>query len=468
MLRLSRKKPWILFISLIFFTYSGLLLAQEELAEKEYLNLKECINIALQNGTKMKNALNTYEAADVDVLGSYSHILPTLSASAGNGQIDTGPSEYLSNEPVGIDPVTGNVIYEQRTRIIEKQHRQSSTANITLNQNIFDGGIWWNQIRKAKADRRSSDLNFKSERDNTILDVQRAYYDLNKQVKLLGANSMAVERSKAQLNRTEKMYELGATARLDVFRAKVNLGNDRINMLQQKNIVEQAMKTLNIVMGRDPLVPIGIEAVQGPAVSLPEIDELILQAIENQPLIKKYEEEITSNRLSINMAKGINFPRLSAYVQYNRFHEDLIKVFSDFDKNYQTQYGLNLSVNLFNGFSDYTNIEKAEINKRITETTFDEYKRNLKSAIHQYYSDYTATLEIIEINEQNLEAAKEEVRLSEERYQIGAGTSLEVRESQLNLTNAEQTLIAAQYAALILLADMDNKRGIAYKKFSGE
>ena len=260
------------------------------------------------------------------------------------------------------------------------------------------------------------------------------------------------------------MYALGATAHLDVYRARVNLGNDRIQMMSQKIQAEESRKKLNLVMGRDPLTPLEIQPIHEVNIKLPELDELVQTAIQNQPLLKKYEEDIFASDLSVTMAKGINYPRISAYLNYDRFHQDMVKVFSDFDKNYQTRYGINISINLFNGFKDYVNIQKAQINKRIAQENFEEYKRTLKATLHQYYANYLSTLEIIKINKINLEAAREEVRLAEERFQIGAGTSLDVREAQVNLTNAEQTLIAAQYNAMLLLAQIDAQLGIAYEK----
>ena len=62
-----------------------------------------------------------------------------------------------------------------------------------------------------------------------------------------------------------------------------------------------------------------------------------------------------------------------------------------------------------------------------------------------------------------LEAAKEEYRLAEERYRIGSGTALEVREAQVNLTRAEQTLVAAQYNARIVQAQIEEKIGTIYQ-----
>jgi outer membrane protein TolC len=166
------------------------------------------------------------------------------------------------------------------------------------------------------------------------------------------------------------------------------------------------------------------------------------------------------------MANGVLHPRLSLYYNYSRFSEKLDVIYSDLDQNYVSTYGVSLRFNIFNGFSDYTAIQKAKINHKSAMAEREEYKRALISDLHSYYTNYNSYLEIIELNKENLEAAQEDLRLAEERYQIGAGTSLEVREAQVNLARAEQTLIAAQYNARITLAQLDNELGLTFKKYS--
>ena len=94
----------------------------------------------------------------------------------------------------------------------------------------------------------------------------------------------------------------------------------------------------------------------------------------------------------------------------------------------------------------------------------EETKRKLKSDIVNQIDSFNSYLQIIEINEANLEAAQEEFRLAEERYRIGSGTALEVREAQVNLNRAEQTLVAAKYNARMTQASLEQALGIIYKK----
>ena len=445
----------------LIFTVLITLLAGSLYAQK--LTLQECVAIALENNINVTISKNNVDVAAYDEIGSYKGVLPTLSVSVGRGERVDGESEFLSTEPVGFDSL-GNVIYAQKVRKNPKVSRSSSSASVTFNQTLLDGGIWWNQIRKSKTDLEINRAQYQSDRMYLIRDVQEAYLNLLKQQKLYDVYQAAVERSEEQLNRTQKMYELGSKARLDVYQAKVNLGNDRINLLTQKNTVEDARRNLNILMGRNPSEPLEVAAVDEVIESLPDTETLIQTSTENQPLLKKNTLEINARELSTTMAWGTLWPRLSIYWNYNRFHEDFEKIYTNLDQNYSSSYGISLSWNLFNGFNDYVNIQKAKINEKNARENLLAYKRQLEANIRQLYENYRSYVEIIDINRENLAAATEELRLAQERYQVGSGTSLDVREAQVKLTRAEETLISAQYNAMITMAKLDAELGVIEKR----
>ena len=461
---MPRSKHYFNWISLFLLPFIFVNVSSAQDQDTPFLTLEDCIKIALEKNSTLRVSKLTDEAADKDVLGSYSGILPNISVSASTGKSKSGVREYLGDVPVSID-TAGNAIYAQRLITQDKSEREYNSAGISLDQNIFDGGIWWNNIRKAKSDKISAEFSLLSQQNDVILQVQQAYFNLNKQIKLLEVYEIAVSRSQGQLDRAEKMYELGATAQLDVFRARVNLGTDRISLLTQQNIVGQANKNLNLAMGRDPFTPLKVSSEIKLDTALPESNELIQTAFDNQPEIMKNEADIKSSKLSVSMAKGLFYPRIGGRINYSRDNEEFSRVYSNYNRNYSISYGVGVSLDLFNGFSDYVSVQKAKIGQKSAQESFEAYKRNLASTIEQHYADYKSYLDIIEINKQNLDAAKEELRLAEERYQIGAGTSLEVREAQLNLLRAEETLIAAQFNARILLAELDNSLGLTFKKY---
>jgi len=81
-------------------------------------------------------------------------------------------------------------------------------VNFSVNQNIFDGGEWWNAIRYAKSQKAWSELNLTSVTNTVIMNVQQAYFDLYRQQKLLEVYDLAVKRSQDQLDKTQKMFDL--------------------------------------------------------------------------------------------------------------------------------------------------------------------------------------------------------------------------------------------------------------------
>ena len=432
---------------------------------QEKLSLEDCINIALEKNSALKQKNYSNESAGYDVTASYSNIMPSLDIGAGASRTKYGKSSYIDAVPVGQDTATGEVVYRREIKTIPAYSNDNFTLRATINQNIFDGFGWWNQIQQARANKKSSDFDLLNETNSVILTVQNNFYNLVKQDKLYDVYSVAVKRSQDQLARTEKMYELGSKSRLDVFQSKVNLGNDKINLLTQQNIVSDARRILNISLGRDPNEPLEVATDAQAELSSFDLDELINISTENQPLLKKNEADVKSRGIGVSLARSNYYPRITAFYEYGRRNSDLNKVYKDyFDKDFYSSVGLNLSWNLFNGFSDHANVQKAKLSEKSALEFKENFKRQLKSRIKGFNDNYNSYIEIIKINEENLEAANEEVRLANERYTIGAGTSLDVREAQVKLTRAEETLIAARYNALITLAQLDNELGITEKK----
>jgi outer membrane protein TolC len=440
-----------------------ILLVCSSFAQGEALSLNDCIEIALTKNPNLIRTLNLNESADEDVTGSYSGILPSINLNASSGRAEAGQRDVEGDVPIGVDS-SGSYIYERRTILQPGYITNFNNFGVSVNQNLLDGGEWWQAINYAKSQKRASEYTLESTINITVLGVQEAFFSLLKQQKLLEVNQLAVGRSEDNLNKTEKMFELGAVAKVDVYRSRVNLGNDKITMLLQKNAVLTASHQLNLVMGRDPQAPLEIKPEFNLPNAFPDVDELIMQASEKNPDLKKNEEDVNSYDLSVSRSWAVVWPALGAFFNYNRQNEGFERVYRDFSKNWSMNWGLSLRWNLFNGFQDKVRIQKSKLALRNAQETYEETKRNLKSTIVQLVDNFNSYLEIIQINEGNLEAAQEEYRLAEERYRIGSGTSLEVREAQVNLTRAEEVLVAAKYNARMSQSQLEQALGVIYKR----
>jgi outer membrane protein len=447
-----RFSIWFIFLTLVP------VFASAQTAD-ETLNLQDCIKIALTNNTDLNTSRNMARIAEFNVKGSYSNILPTITADASGGKLKWGKSTYLADVPVGFDTTTGEVLYEQRTVTSEARSRNSYSAGITINQNILDGGYWWNNIRLNKIQNEASKQNLHYSENQVIKIVSQYYYDLLKNKKLLEVYALAVDRSQDQVNRTQSMYEIGSVAQVDVYRAQVNLGQDQIQFYTQKNTVDQSGQLLNLAMGRDPLTPIEIDTTVSFKPQNVNLDDLLEESVNYQPALRSMELGVKSKELGVALSKSAFWPSLGARFRYSRDNEVFEKIYTDLNLNWSYSIGIGLSWNLFNGFSDYVNVQKTKIDLKNSRLNLADYKRTLRSDIRNLYNSYNALLEIVKIDRNNLKAATEEYRLASERYRLGSGTSLELREAQVNLTEAEQVLVAAEYTAIITYIELYEAAG---------
>ncbi|OGB64136.1 MAG: hypothetical protein A2Y94_15535 [Caldithrix sp. RBG_13_44_9] len=421
----------------------------------EILTLNDCVKIALENNSDLNTSRNLTKMAQLGVRGSYSNILPSVDANFQGGYMKFGPSSpYLSDEVVGIDSVTGEYIYDQVSRQDPARSRDSYSASISISQNIFDGGYWWNNIRRSKTLNEAGKYELKLSENQVMKFVSQYYYNLLKDIKLLEVDSLAVKRSQDQVDRTQSMFEIGSVAQVDVYRARVNLGQDQITYLNQKNTLRQSEQLLNLAIGRDPLIPVQIDTMVVFEPRTVTLQDLLDVAVENQPALQSQKLNVKSAEFSVALSKSPFWPSLGARFNYSRDHDELEKVFSDFDQNWSYSIGIGVSWNLFNGFSDHVNYQTTKLQLNNARLDLENYQRTLRSDVRKLFNSYNAILEIVEINIKNLEAAREEFRLADERYRLGSGTSLELREAQVNLTQAEQILVAAEYNAIITYIEL--------------
>lgn len=421
--------------------------------EGEVLSLRDCVRIALDKNITVKTYENIAKSAGNNVKSSYSNILPRAGIDYRVGRNRNGDATFVREVQV-VDSTTGAVFFRNEEAVRNGSTVNNFSGDFTISQNIFDGGYWWNAIKQSKANRGVAEYDYNVQTNDIVKLVSQNFFDLLKQEKLYEVYELAVQRSQDNLDKSEKMFEIGSVAKVDVFRARVNLGNDRIALIRQRNTVQQTRQSLNIVMGRDPHTPISIQKQFDYEYQVPDLDQLIDTAFDNQPELKRREMDIRSKELGVGLAKSNFWPTFSGYWNYGRQNTQFDKLYNDLNLNWSVSYGISGSWNLFNGFSDQVRVQNSKIAQKNAMLALEDYKRNLKSNVTVLHDTYKNLEEIVQINKENLEAAREEYRLASERYRLGSGTSLDVRESQVNLTEAERILVAAEYDLIITYAEL--------------
>jgi len=402
------------------------------IAQKNF-DLDKCIEIANKNNPDMKLADMEVKSAQYRIKGSYSGILPNISTGADWNHMNQGEREYYVGGVKQVQPETSS---------------ESYNLGINYHQNLYDGGAWWNQIKRAKNNYQNAIVNRKQTNKQIKAYVSQQYYKILKAKKLLDVYKSALKTSQKQLDKSKEMYELGQVARKDFLKARVKKGNDTLNIIQQKRTIKSLKNELARIMGYQENDFTIIETdYLSPADY--QLNTSLKKAMEHNPGLQSLQYQKKIAQLNYNIARSNLTPTLSTNLSYSRGGSKVSRVYSDFDKFWNTSIGLNLSIPIFQGFSTRTNIEKTHIEYEKYEARINNKELEIRKNIKDLIQKLETYNEMLEVNKINLESAEEDLRAAQEMYKLESATMLEVLDAQSNLTRARGNLISTKYEAKV-------------------
>lgn len=406
-------------------------------------SLEKAVEIALQNKEALKASALDLRSSKQDIKSSYSGILPSLRAST------TMTESRFPEQTVGFNQSSGEILSDVSSIT-------SASSNISINQNIYDGGIWWNNIRLAKNNYKISDQFNRQIKTNIIRNVHFAYFNYLKAMQLLGVARSNLMSSQQQLALVEQKFDLGSAKKTDLLKAKVRFGQARVDLISNDASLKSAYRNLKNAMGLiNTNDEFSISDVERPLEIIPEFETGFELIQKFNPSIKAKQYQIVAAKIGTKIAKGSRMPNISISASAFGTAESISDAVSNsYGDNQRTNTSLSISLPLYSGNTISTRIQKAKltVNKQESEylTQLEDISVQLKDLIDQLQN----FSEIIPINETVLESAEEDLKLSQVRYSQGSTTILEVLNAQVSVVQAKSSLVRSKYDAFIQQANL--------------
>ena len=405
--------------------------------------LEKAVEIALQNKEALKASALDLRSSKQDIKSSYSGILPSLRAST------TMTESRFPEQTVGFNQSSGEILSDVSSIT-------SASSNISINQNIYDGGVWWNNIRLAKNNYKISEQFNRQIKTNIIRNVHFAYFNYLKAMQLLGVARSNLMSSQQQLALVEQKFDLGSAKKTDLLKAKVRFGQARVDLISNDASLKSAYRNLKNAMGLiNTNDEFSISDVERPLEIIPEFETGFELIQKFNPSIKAKQYQIVAAKIGTKIAKGSRMPNISISASAFGTAESISDAVSNsYGDNQRTNTSLSISLPLYSGNTISTRIQKAKLtlNKQESEylTQLEDLSVQLKDLIDQLQN----FSEIIPINETVLESAEEDLKLSQVRYSQGSTTILEVLNAQVSVVQAKSSLVRSKYDAFIQQANL--------------
>ena len=406
-------------------------------------SLEKAVEIALQNKETLKASALDLRSSKQDIKSSYSGILPSLRAST------TMTESRFPEQTVGFNQSSGEILSDVSSIT-------SASSNISINQNIYDGGVWWNNIRLAKNNYKISEQFNRQIKTNIIRNVHFAYFNYLKAMQLLGVARSNLMSSQQQLALVEQKFDLGSAKKTDLLKAKVRFGQARVDLISNDASLKSAYRNLKNAMGLiNTNDEFSISDIERPLEIIPEFETGFELIQKFNPSIKAKQYQIVAAKIGTKIAKGSRMPNISISASAFGTAESISDAVSNsYGDNQRTNTSLSISLPLYSGNTISTRIQKAKltVNKQESEylTQLEDLSVQLKDLIDQLQN----FSEIIPINETVLESAEEDLKLSQVRYSQGSTTILEVLNAQVSVVQAKSSLVRSKYDAFIQQANL--------------
>jgi TolC family type I secretion outer membrane protein len=335
----------------------------------------------------------------------------------------------------------------------------SSSAGFSLSQQLFNGGYNYYNYKQSRAQKESAGFTLESVKQQTIYYVKERYFNLLKAQKLLVVQEETFKSSEESFKRAEALYQVGKAPKSDMLQAKYELENNRLNLLGATNGKDVAISSLNYIVGNGIDDPIQI----ADSVSVMQTDFDYAQALEtglsNHPDILSSEAQLRASKAMVGMARSRFLPSISLNGGYSWYNKDFKKINQMFDKDYNKYLGVSLSLPLFEGLSRVHQYAKARIGVESQAEVLTQAQRDVAFEIKQAFLDIAKNKANIEVLQNAVDVAEENLRLNKEKYKLGSGTMLDLVTAQVSSTEARSNYIQAQYDYQFAVARLEKAMG---------
>jgi len=376
-------------------------------------------------------------SAEQDVRAARSGLLPQVAFRGGASYNYNGPQRFFTTVPA---PGGGFV---QTVVPVPESTNPNFNLALIVSQSVYDRAVWA-RLSQSGAQLEAERGEALEQADASELEgIQRffALYRTQSTIEVLKAN---VARSEQQLERARALFQAGRVGKAEELSAQVNLGNDRIVVvLRQAQLArDQAQLATWLAMpGTEALEAVTPPGLDTPPAPPPSLEQSVAEARARRPLLAALRQRIRAAQLQRTIFQAGYLPRVSVNGTLQRSGPDASQFFTEPELQNSASVGLSLQWDIFNGFTTHAQSRRAEYQTRVAELNFQQSERELEGTLRQAHQTLLAQISATELAEANRQAAAAALRLAEERFNAGVSSTLEVRDAQLKLTQAELTLL---------------------------
>lgn len=332
-------------------------------------------------------------------------------------------------------------------------------AGIFLNWTLFDGmNMFVNRDRLNKL-QDMGELEIRIALEKTLSQIIIVYNDIVRNQMMEKVLREQVDLSGERTRIAETRNSIGAASEQEYLRAQVDLNADESSLIQQQALTNNARIALNELLARDATLAFQVADTILLQKNL-DLNTLMDHGLKSNTELQRERYNTELNQLDLRSMQGVRYPVVALRTGYNFLENETEASFIEYNRQFGPYIGLSLDFTLFDGMNRTREVKNAQItidNARLRE---EEVQLTLVSRLNQHFNQYKSEMRVIELEEQNLILAEKNMDIARESYRIGSLSSIELREVQENLLEAQSRMIKALFRVKVQETELLRLSGV--------
>lgn len=430
------------------------------------LDVDEAVRIALRQNYAYRQAETGVASAEGSRMSALANLLPSATGSASYSKSDQTSQNLrtLINGTKSGYPT-----------LPEDSQSHSTGIGLSVNQSL--SLPLWYRYRGSDASVQAAIHGRVASAQELAYQVRQQFYMVLRAQDLLNVQTESLRLARDEERRVQSMFDLGSVAKVDVLKAKVQVSEAELALIRQENQVAIERSRLATLMGFSADTPLtlagNLSAAPAPVDSANVASEALVRPDIRQAIAQRGSAASNAKAATLSRVPGL-FARFNYSKSSGGRVSDTFQVFELADSTkvaipyniqadneshgWSVQVGASVTLDAFLNSGDS---KQARAAARQAEYHIQDLKLAVQQEVEEAILNYRASIAAIETAQRGVEASQEDLRLSEQRYEQGLGTVLELLQSQVNLTTARNNLVNAQTGLKISEAALDKARGAA-------
>lgn len=390
-----------------FFILSIGVLSLATASAQRTFTLDECLEQALSNNVRMRNAENEIRMAEHDRKNAFTRYFPSVSASGGGFIANKGLMELNMGPDMSMSMMKDGVV-----------------GGVSATLPLFAGGQIVNGNKLAKVSEEVSRTRYRLSENEVRLTTENYYWQVVTLKEKLRTLEVVEARLDTLTRNVEAAVQAGVTTRNDLLQVQLRQNEIKSNRLNVENALALSRELLAQYMG------MGLDSVDVAYAMEGRLPEepagLFLPPESALPRTGEYDllrQNLEATRLQKKIAVGKNLPTVAIGGGY--YYDDLLDVGMDFWVGFAT-----VSVPLSGWWGGSHDIKKQKLQVKNAENQLNDQSEMLMIRMRQSWNDLNDAYKQVGIALTSIDQATENLRMQSDYYAAGTCTMSDLLDAQ--------------------------------------